>query len=118
MCPVCMRNWHHLARPIVQRIMHGYEDNSTRFQLIRQCAVCGHLLNIWINKKTRKVPDKLWYADELMPLEMFPAFPYITKSEREYWECAICSKKDNDDYVKLALTVPGSAEPDDSFEYK
>ena len=90
MCPTCMHKWHHLARPLVQRMMHGYEDNSTRFQLIRTCAVCGHLLNIWINKTTREVPHRLWFSDEILSLEAFPEMAQYSKVEREYWECAVC----------------------------
>jgi hypothetical protein len=94
MCPTCLTagHWGTSSR-IVQRCLHGYEYNQNKFQLIRNCAVCGHLLNIWIDKKTREVPKKLWHSNEMFPVEAFPELANSTKIEREYWECAICVSK-------------------------
>lgn len=103
MCPTCCRAGHWATIPSVQRILHYYEYNRNKFQLIRECAICGHILNIWIDKKTRRVPESLWFSDELLIQEMFPAVE-LTKAELEYWECAICSKKDSDDYIKIHAT--------------
>lgn len=119
MCPTCCRAGHWATIPSVQRILHYYEYNRNKFQLIRKCAICGHLLNIWINKKTRRVPDNLWFSDELITPEAFPNLAHLSKVEREYWECAVCLKADDPEYITLALTVPNSASLGaDDFQYR
>ena len=49
-----------------------------RRRIVRACAVCGHLMNIFLGKGGR-VPKKIGFFDS-GGKEIFG----------EYWECAIC----------------------------
>ena len=73
MCAECWKKGHDLARPLVQKLMHGYEV-ITRERMVCHCAACGHLMNVELIRG--EIPEEIYVS--------------TSGGKEKVWFCACC----------------------------